>query len=102
VKYSNLNYFWAVCEERRFTLAARRCGVTQPTLTNSIKRLELILGGALFLRGGNQEVQPTDLAIAIRPHLYAARLEMKRAMKVADRYRRRTVSRAKSSGAMLY
>ena len=42
--------FLALCEERSFTRAAKRCGVSQPSLTNAIIRLEQELGGALFQR----------------------------------------------------
>jgi DNA-binding transcriptional LysR family regulator len=41
-------YFLALCEERSFTHAARRSGVSQPSLTNAIGALERELGGALF------------------------------------------------------
>ena len=36
--------------ERNFTRAAKRCGVSQPSLTNAIIALEQELGGALFQR----------------------------------------------------
>src|ERR1700739_1749711 len=45
-----IRYFLALCEERNFTRAARRCGVSQPSLTNAIIGLERDLGGALFQR----------------------------------------------------
>src|SRR5262245_51098697 len=35
-----IRYFLALCEERNFTRAARRCGVSQPSLTNAIIGLE--------------------------------------------------------------
>jgi hypothetical protein len=45
-----IRYFLALCEERNFTRAAKRCGVSQPSLTNAIIALEQELGGALFQR----------------------------------------------------
>jgi DNA-binding transcriptional LysR family regulator len=36
-----------LCSERNFTKAARRCGVSQPSLSNGIKALESELGGQL-------------------------------------------------------
>ena len=45
-----IRYFLALCEERNFTRAARRSGVSQPSLTNGIIALERELGGALFQR----------------------------------------------------
>jgi DNA-binding transcriptional LysR family regulator len=31
-----IRYFLALCEERSFTRAAKRCGISQPSLTNAI------------------------------------------------------------------
>src|SRR5262252_8695960 len=45
-----IRYFLALCEERNFTRAAKRCGVSQPSLTNAIIALEQELGGAVFQR----------------------------------------------------
>jgi LysR family transcriptional regulator, hydrogen peroxide-inducible genes activator len=43
-----VHYFLALCEELNFTRAARRCGVSQPSLTTAMSSLERELGGALF------------------------------------------------------
>lgn len=43
-------YFLALCKERNFTRAARRCGVAQPSLSRAIRNLERELGGPLFER----------------------------------------------------
>ena len=45
-----IRYFVALCSKRNFTRAARRCGVSQPSLSNGIKALECELGGKLFER----------------------------------------------------
>jgi len=45
-----IRYFVALCEEWNFTRAAKRCGVSQPSLTRAIKGLETELGGPLFER----------------------------------------------------
>ena len=45
-----IRYFLALCDEHSFTRAARRSGVSQPSLTNAIRALEEELGGALFQR----------------------------------------------------
>ena len=60
-------YFFALREELNFTRAARRCGVSQPSLTGSIKRLEAELGGQLFTR--KPKVSVTPLGRAVAPHL---------------------------------
>jgi len=63
-----VRYFLALCEERNFTRAAKRCGVAQPSLTNAIKRLEQKLGGQLFHRGrGNIEL--SELGRVVKPYL---------------------------------
>lgn len=45
-----VRYFLAVYEARNFTRAAERCHVSQPALTNAIKKLEAELDGPLFHR----------------------------------------------------
>ena len=49
MQMNQIRYFLALCEERNFTRAAKRCCVSQPSVTNAIKQLELELGGPLFL-----------------------------------------------------
>ena len=62
-----IRYFLALCEELNFTRAARRCGVTQPSLTNAIRALEGELCGSLFQR--KPRIILTELGAAIRPYL---------------------------------
>jgi LysR family hydrogen peroxide-inducible transcriptional activator len=62
-----IRYFLALCEERSFTRAAKRCGVSQPSLTNAIMALEQELGGALFQR--KPLVALTVLGHAVHPYL---------------------------------
>jgi DNA-binding transcriptional LysR family regulator len=61
-----VRYFLALCEERNFTRAAKRCGVAQPSLTRAIKQLEAELGGLLFDRN-RINTRLTDLGILLRP-----------------------------------
>jgi hypothetical protein len=62
-----VRYFLAVCQDRNFTRAARRCGVSQPSLTMAVRRLEQDLGGALFER--KPAVALTVLGHAVHPYL---------------------------------
>jgi LysR family hydrogen peroxide-inducible transcriptional activator len=62
-----IRYFLALCEERSFTRAARRSGVSQPSLTNAIGALEEELGGPLFRR--RPLVTLTSLGHAMHPYL---------------------------------
>jgi len=48
--FEQLGYFLALAEEQSFVGAARRCGISQPSLTNAVKSLEAALGAPLFER----------------------------------------------------
>jgi LysR family hydrogen peroxide-inducible transcriptional activator len=61
-----IRYFLALCDERSFTRAARRIGVSQPSLTSAIAALEYELGGALFQR--RPLVTLTALGHAVYPY----------------------------------
>jgi hypothetical protein len=65
---NQVRYFLALCEEQSFTRAAKRCGVSQPSVSNAIKRLEEELGGDLFHRTKNG-AKLSALGVAIRPYL---------------------------------
>jgi DNA-binding transcriptional LysR family regulator len=62
-----IRYFLTLCEECSFTRAAKRCGVSQPSLTNGIGALERDLGGALFHR--KPLVALTALGRTMQPYL---------------------------------
>jgi LysR family hydrogen peroxide-inducible transcriptional activator len=69
MELAQIRYFFAICETRHFTRAARRCGVSQPLLSNAIRRLEEEFGGRLFDRG--PPVRLSALGEAIKPHFVA-------------------------------
>ena len=52
--FNQVKYFLALKDTLNFTRAAERCGVSQPALTQSIRRLETELGGRLVKRSGGQ------------------------------------------------
>jgi DNA-binding transcriptional LysR family regulator len=62
-----IRYFLALCEELSFTRAARRSGVSQPSLTNAISALERELGGTLFQR--RPLIALTALGNTMQPYL---------------------------------
>ena len=67
LQMQQIHYFLALCEELNFTRAARRCGVSQPSLTTAIGALERELGGALFDR--KLPIVLTGLGRVLRPYL---------------------------------
>jgi DNA-binding transcriptional LysR family regulator len=59
--------FLAVAQEGSLSGAARRLGLTQPTVARHIEALEGALGSTLFLRS-QRGLLPTDMALALLPH----------------------------------
>ena len=68
MQMNQVRYYLALCEEQNFTRAAKRCGVSQPSLTNAIKRLERTLGGPLFHRD-RRNIELTELGRVVKPYL---------------------------------
>lgn len=76
----NLNLlvaFDAMLAERHVTRAAKRLGVTQSAVSNSLRQLRLLFDDALFVRAP-RGVAPTPRAVALGPHVREglARLEV--------------------------
>jgi len=66
MQMQQIRYFLALCEERSFTRAAKRCGVSQPSLTNAILGLEQELGGALFQRADGDLFSPNQAGSTVQ------------------------------------
>jgi len=56
-------YFVAICEERHFGRAAERLGISQPTLSNQLQKLERLLGAQLVKRKGKSSVEITQTGL---------------------------------------
>lgn len=63
-----IRYFLSVCDHHSFTRAAQFAYVSQPSLTQAIKKLEDELGGELFLRD-RSGCQLTALGRLVEPNL---------------------------------
>ena len=90
MEVSQIRYFLALCNEHNFTRAARRCGVSQPSLSNGIKALERELG-PLFER---LPMALTPLGRRVRPHLENAILSIECVRKTAASSQRHRLRRA--------
>lgn len=58
----------ALVEERNVTAAARRMGLSQPRMSNALRRLREICDDPVLVRAG-QQMQPTDRAVRIVRHV---------------------------------
>ena len=85
MKLHQIRYFVALCNELSFARAARRCGVSQPSLTNGVKALEMELGGKLFHRTFRRgaRVSLTDLGKTVQPFFVRIEQEVESARKSA-------------------
>ena len=68
MEMQQITYFRALCEELNFSQAARKCRVSQPSLTRAIRLLEQEFGGALFHRE-RSNTHLSELGLIVRPHL---------------------------------
>lgn len=83
---AQIRYFLTLYDELNFTRAAKRCGVSQPSLTNGIKDLESRFGGKLFYRisSSQSQTRPTELAVALKPHFKRMIDSARQAQRIAD------------------
>lgn len=76
--------FLAVLEEGSLSAAARRLGLTQPTLGRHIEAIEAALGQALFVRS-QRGLAPTSAAEALRPYAQALQANADALVRAASR-----------------
>jgi LysR family hydrogen peroxide-inducible transcriptional activator len=82
----DLRYLLAVAEHEHFGRAARACGISQPTLSVQIRKLEELLGVALFERT-SKTVVPTAACERLIGHARAAVAEAEAILAVARNLR---------------
>lgn len=75
-----MEYIVAVYRERHFARAAERCGVTQPTLSSMIQKLEEELNVKIFERN-RQPIEPTAVGMKIIEQAWRT---LRRADKIRD------------------
>ena len=95
LELAQIRYFVTLCRERNFTRAARRCGVSQPSLSNGIKALECELGGKLFERS---DMSLTPLGKSLRLHFESAVASVGADHKAREGFPSATVSPASRRG----
>jgi DNA-binding transcriptional LysR family regulator len=78
MQLKQLEEFIAVVQAGSVRSAARKLGVTQPSLTKAIQRLEEDVGSPLLVRTG-QGVSLTEFGSVLLPHAEAIQAEMQRA-----------------------
>lgn len=82
----DLEYVHAVAKHRSFSKAAASCHVSQPALSNQIKKLEQELGATLFDRRVN-EVQPTVFGVRVVDAAHQIILQTEKIRQIALEYR---------------
>ena len=94
LELAQIRYFVTLCGERNFTRGARRCGVSQPSLSNGIKALECELGGKLFERS---HMSLTPLGKRLRLHFECAVASAGQITKRAKAFHRRQLTRRRGA-----
>ena len=95
MQLQQIKYFLVLRDELNFTRAAQRCGVSQPTLTGCIKRLEAELGGLLFAR--RRKISLTHLGRAMAPYFERIVQDAQDALDVAQALRRNSIDQGKTA-----
>src|SRR5277367_6423844 len=84
VELRQLRYFLAVAEERSFSRAAIRSGVSQPPLSRQIARLEAEIGAELFKRN-KHGVEITQAGATFQTEIKSALAQLEYATKATRR-----------------
>lgn len=65
-----------LCTERSISVAAKKLNLTQPAVSNALKRLRGSLGDELFVRT-RRGIDPTPLALELAPHVKLILLDIR-------------------------
>ena len=82
----DLRYLLAVAEHEHFGRAAQACGISQPTLSVQVRKLEELLGVTLFERS-SKRVAPTEVCSQLLGHAQSAVAEAEAMFSVARNLR---------------
>jgi len=82
MKLQQIRYVLVLAEEGSFNRAAKRCGVSQPSLSKAVRAFELSLGGELFNRR-RTGVSLTAFGAAILPYLVRLQLAEHQVLEMA-------------------
>jgi molybdenum-dependent DNA-binding transcriptional regulator ModE len=85
IQFQHVRYFLALAAEGNFTRAAKRCGISQPSLTNAIQSLERSLGARLFERG-LKGCRLSELGTSLRPHFERLQSGAEQVGRIARRF----------------
>lgn len=83
-----LRVFDEVMAERNLTRAAAKLALTQPAVSNALRRLREVMGDDLVVRSG-QGVEPTPRALALWPPVRQALAQLQQSLAPARSIRAR-------------
>lgn len=87
MELNQIRCFLAVAETLNFTRAAEQCGLTQPSLSRAIKKLEQEVGGTL-IRRERGHTHLTEMGALLRPQLAQALSLAENALSEAQEFSR--------------
>ena len=93
-QFNDLLWFLAVAEDRSFTRAAARLGISQSTLSHTIKRLETRMG-VLLLNRTTRSVSPTEAGERLQQSLAPRFAEIEAEMAAIMDYRDKPAGRVR-------
>ncbi len=87
-----LVYLDVLLREKSVTRAAQRLSITQPAMSNGLKRLREMLGDPLLVRT-SRGMEPTERAQALQPLIRKTLIDLEAALQPADTFQETTSTR---------